>query len=38
LFPGEGQIDQLSKIFAIRGSVTEENWPDASKLPDFMEF
>ena len=34
----QGQIDQLSKVFALRGSITEQNWPEANKLPDFMEF
>ena len=38
MFPGQGQIDQLSKVFALRGSITEQNWPEANKLPDFMEF
>jgi len=38
MFPGQGQIDQLSKIFAIRGTITKENWPEANKCPDFMEF
>lgn len=38
LFPGNGQIDQLSKIFAVRGTATNESWPEAMKLPDFMEF
>jgi hypothetical protein len=38
LFPGQGQIDQLQKIFSLRGTVTNENWPEAMKLPDFMEF
>ena len=37
-FRGDGQIDQLSKIFAVRGSITKENWPQAHKLPDFIEF
>ena len=38
LFPGQGQIDQLQMIFSLRGTVTNENWPEAMKLPDFMEF
>jgi cyclin-dependent kinase 7 len=28
----------MSNIFAIRGTITKENWPEANKLPDFMEF
>ena len=38
LFPGTGQIDQLCKIFDLRGSITSENWPTASECPDYMEF
>ncbi|KRX09985.1 Protein kinase-like domain [Pseudocohnilembus persalinus] len=38
LFPGESEIDQLAKIFAVRGTPNEKNWPGCSKLPIFMEF
>lgn len=38
LFNGHGQIDQLQKIFAVRGTPTKENWPDVEKLPDYIEF
>eukprot|EP00164_Ancoracysta_twista_P011021 GFYU01016832.1.p1 GENE.GFYU01016832.1~~GFYU01016832.1.p1 ORF type:complete len:328 (+),score=71.32 GFYU01016832.1:85-1068(+) len=37
-FPGESDIDQLSKIFAALGTPTEENWPGMTTLPDYMEF
>jgi cyclin-dependent kinase 7 len=38
LFAGNGQIDQLSKIFSVRGTPTKENWPNVTKLPDYLEF
>lgn len=38
LFKGETDIDQLSKIFGIRGSPTKETWPDADKLPITFQF
>ncbi|EGD80098.1 CMGC/CDK/CDK7 protein kinase [Salpingoeca rosetta] len=38
LLPGTSEIDQLSRIFALRGSVNEHNWPGVTKLPGFLEF
>ena len=38
LFKGDNEIDQLSKIFGIRGGPTKENWPDADKLPHYLRF
>ena len=38
IFPGGTDIDMLGKIFEIRGTPNDENWPDANKLPYFMEF
>ena len=38
LFPGENDIDQLAKIFGIRGNPTKETWPDADKLPYYFQF
>uniref|UniRef100_A0AC35TZM9 Protein kinase domain-containing protein n=1 Tax=Rhabditophanes sp. KR3021 TaxID=114890 RepID=A0AC35TZM9_9BILA len=36
LFPGvSGTTDQLEKIFQIRGSITDSNYPEAVNLPDF---
>jgi cell division cycle 2-like protein len=34
LFPGEGELDQMSKIFKLLGSPTEEIWPGFSSLPN----
>lgn len=28
----------MSKIFAIRGSPTKQNWPDVDQLPDYIDF
>jgi len=30
LFKGEGEIDQLCKIFEVLGNATEETWPGVS--------
>jgi len=30
--------DQLSKIFGIRGTPNEENWPQANRLKDYKAF
>lgn len=38
LFQGDRQIDQLQRIFTIRGTPTQNNWLEAKKLPDYMEF
>ena len=38
LFPGNSEIDQLSKIFGIRGSINDSNWPEVKKLPFYFEF
>ncbi|KAL9259281.1 Cyclin-dependent kinase F-1-like protein [Drosera capensis] len=35
LFPGTGDIDQLGRITAILGNLTEEAWPASSNLPDY---
>lgn len=34
IFPGEGEIDQISKIFKIIGAPSEELWPGYSLLPN----
>ena len=33
LFPGQGELDQINKIFAMLGAPTEDKWPGVSKLP-----
>jgi serine/threonine protein kinase len=35
LFPGQGVLDQLGRIFHVLGTPTEESWPGASMLPDW---
>ncbi|KAL0410642.1 UNVERIFIED_CONTAM: Cyclin-dependent kinase F-1 [Sesamum latifolium] len=35
LFPGNSDIDQLSKIFSILGNLTDEVWPGCVRLPDY---
>ena len=37
-FPGNSDIDQLSKIFTALGTPTEEAWPGVSSLPDYIAF
>lgn len=34
LFPGEGEIDQITKICRVLGAPTEDNWPGVSQLPN----
>ncbi|BBN12328.1 hypothetical protein MPTK1_5g19180 [Marchantia polymorpha subsp. ruderalis] len=36
LFDGRTEIDQLSKIFQIRGTPSEETWPGVSSLQEFV--
>ena len=38
LFKGDGEIDQLTQIFATLGNATESTWPGVSQLPNYMEF
>jgi cell division cycle 2-like protein len=35
LFCGEGEIDQLNKIFKILGAPNEDNWPGVSNLNNY---
>lgn len=37
LFPGDSEIDQLYKIFRIKGTPTDEIWLNVSNLPNFQE-
>ncbi|KAK0585451.1 hypothetical protein LWI29_028730 [Acer saccharum] len=36
LFPGETENDQLFKIFSVRGTPNEENWPGVTSLVGFQ--
>eukprot|EP00922_Rhytidocystis_sp_ex-Travisia-forbesii_P052747 GHVS01078251.1.p1 GENE.GHVS01078251.1~~GHVS01078251.1.p1 ORF type:complete len:339 (+),score=30.41 GHVS01078251.1:185-1201(+) len=38
LFPGTGEIDQLGKIFHVRGTPSDTNWKEARDLPLYCEF
>ena len=35
---GNSDIDQLSKIFAAFGTPKADQWPDLTKLPDYVEY
>ena len=35
LFAGEGDIDQINKIFRVLGTPTEDCWPGVTTLPDW---
>ncbi|KAM7275913.1 hypothetical protein ACFE04_017779 [Oxalis oulophora] len=35
LFPGSSDIDQISRIITVLGNLTESDWPDCSRLPDY---
>ena len=37
-FPGNSDIEQLSRIFTALGTPTEETWPGVSSLPDYIAF
>ncbi|GAB6028364.1 Cyclin-Dependent Kinase 7 [Chamberlinius hualienensis] len=38
LFPGDTDLDQLTKIFQVTGTPTEERWPGVTALPDYVQF
>ena len=38
LFPAETDLEQLAKIFNVLGTPTKENWPNATLLPNYVEF
>jgi cell division cycle 2-like protein len=38
LFPGKGEMDQLSKIFMEIGTPNEQVWPGYSELPNVKKF
>ncbi|KAI3805647.1 hypothetical protein L1987_28211 [Smallanthus sonchifolius] len=35
IFPGNSDIDQLSRIFNVLGNLNEEIWPGCAQLPDY---
>ncbi|KAK0255536.1 Cyclin-dependent kinase catalytic subunit [Friedmanniomyces endolithicus] len=35
LFPGDGEIDEIFKIFRVLGTPTEADWPGVTSFPDF---
>ncbi len=37
-FPGNSDIDQLSKVYQALGTPTAEAWPSVQLLPHYMEF
>ncbi|XP_076039603.1 cyclin-dependent kinase 7-like [Oratosquilla oratoria] len=37
-FPGDSDLDQLTKIFTALGTPTDETWPERCKLPDYVSF
>lgn len=37
-FPGDSDLDQLTRIFQALGTPTEETWKDMAKLPDYVTF
>ncbi len=36
--PGDTDLAQLTKIFEVRGTPSEETWPGVTKLPDFVKY
>ncbi|XP_075243334.1 cyclin-dependent kinase 7-like [Convolutriloba macropyga] len=38
LFPGDSDLEQLNKIFSLRGTPTDEEWPNHRKLRYFVQF
>ncbi|KAJ1928350.1 TFIIH complex serine/threonine-protein kinase subunit kin28 [Tieghemiomyces parasiticus] len=36
--PGESDMDQLNTIFRALGTPAEEDWPEHTKLPDYLKF
>ncbi|MES1916453.1 MAG: hypothetical protein MHM6MM_008268 [Cercozoa sp. M6MM] len=38
IFPGKSELDQLTRIFSVVGTPTPDTWPNATELPQFLEF
>jgi len=37
-FPGESDLEQLAKIFQVRGTPTGDTWPGLTELPDYIAY
>jgi len=37
-FPGESDLEQLAKIFQVRGTPTKDTWPGLTDLPDYIAY
>lgn len=37
-FPGDSDLDQLTKIFLVMGTPNEDRWPGLKALPDYVQF
>lgn len=37
-FPGSSDIDQLSRVFQVLGTPTEEQWAKMKDLPQYLAF
>lgn len=38
LFAGDTDFQQMEKIFDVLGAPSQENWPEVSKLPNFLNY
>lgn len=38
MLQGQGELDQIDKIFKLLGTPTEETWPEFSSLPNSKTF
>ncbi|XP_013413448.1 cyclin-dependent kinase 7 [Lingula anatina] len=38
IFPGDSDLDQISKIFEALGTPKEDDWPTMKYLPDYIQF
>jgi len=38
IFPGDSDLQQLTKIFDVLGTPNETNWPNHKSLPDYCTF
>jgi cyclin-dependent kinase 7 len=38
VFPGDTEVEQLTKIFSLLGTPSDSSWPDVSSLPYYIPF